>query len=141
MAKLAAQLRLRKRQFETGECEYCRYYTFTGECAVLEQGVDADQVCDAFQGDEKRYKENAFTIKESDVPAFAAGMKRMQPYKHIVIGGHQTPVGFLLIIEDTMKPKPHRFSLDMDFSSEHLAREHHWTQAEVDRVIKLGKRT
>lgn len=139
MANLAGTLRLRNHQFPAGECEYCRYFTFTGECAVLEQEVDEEQVCDAFQGDEKKYKDNAFTIKPSDVAAFAKGMKKMQPYQHKVIGGHLTPVGFLLIIEDTMKPKPHRFSLDMDFSGEHLAREHHWGQPEIDRIIKLGK--
>lgn len=137
MPNLPIVLRLRNHQFETGECEYCRYFTFTSECAVLEREVEAEQVCDAFQGDEKKYKENAFVI--SDVTNFARGMKKMQPYKHIVLGGYKTPVGFLIIIEDAMRPKPHRFSLDMDFSSEHLAREHHWTQKEVDRVIRLGK--
>ena len=137
MPDLSIALRLRNHQFETGECEYCRYFTFTSECAVLEQEVDAEQVCDAWQGDEKEYIK--FEIDEADIPSFAKGMKRVQPYKHIVIGGHKTPVGFLLIIEDTMEPRPHRFSLDMDFSSAHLGREHHWTQKEVERIIKLGK--
>ena len=137
MANLSVVLRLRNHQFETGECEYCRYFTFTSECAVLEQEVDSEQVCDAWQGDEKKYI--PFEIDESDIPSFAKGMRKTQPYKHIVIGGHKTPVGFLIIIEDTMKPRPHRFSLDMDFSSTHLGREHHWTQKEVDRIIKLGE--
>ena len=140
MANLTDTLRLRNHQFETGRCEYCRYWR-SGYCQVLELVVDEAQVCDAFQADENVYKQYAFDIAEADVAAFAAGMKKMQPYEHKVLRGVDTPVGYLLIIEDTMKPKPHRFSLDMDFSSEHMAREHHWTQAEVDKIIRLGKKS
>lgn len=140
MPHLADRLRLRQHQFETGECQYCRYFnTATTECAVLDQEVDGEQVCDAYQGDEQRSKGERFTLEEGDIAAFNRGMKKMQPYKHIVIGAVDTPVGPLLLIEDTMKPVPHRFSLDMPFALDHLNKEHFWTQKEVDNLIRIGK--
>ena len=138
MAKISKlQVNLRKHYFDTAECEYCRYFTSSKICKVLEIEVDEEQVCDAYQGAEGKYI--SFHISESDIPAFARGMKMKQPYKHIVVKGLDTPIGFLIIIRDTMKPKPHTFSIDMDFSNEHLAREHNWTQEEVDSLISRGK--
>ncbi len=130
-------LRLRDHDFETAYCEYCRY--FKGEfCKVLDVEVDEEQVCDAYQGAEGKYK--PYKVAPKNVMAFAKGMKRLQPYKHIVVGGIDTPVGPLLLIKDTMRPKPHHFSLDMDFSVEHTSREHFWTQGEADKIIKAGRR-
>lgn len=94
-------------------------------------------MCDAYQGANTKYK--SFRVAEKDLPAFARGMVKMQPYKHIVMKGLDTPVGYLLIIRDTMKPKPHTFSIDMDFSNEHLAREHNWRQKEINTLIKRGR--
>ena len=126
-------LNLRKHDFETGECEYCRYFEELFDCKVIVGPVSRTLVCDAFQGGDN-YKK--FTVK--DIRAFGKGMKKTQPYQHKVIGILETPVGWLMIIEDTMKP-PHRFSLDMPFSIEHLSREHHWTQKEVDKLIRIGR--
>ena len=129
-------LNLRKHVFETGQCEYCRYFQPPIDCKVLVGDVSKELVCDAFQGG-KDYE--AFEIDDDDIKAFGVGMKRMQPYQHKVITMVEAPVGWLMIIQDTMKPKPHRFSLNMPFSVEHLSREHHWTQIEVTKLIKLGK--
>lgn len=131
-----SRVRLRKHQFETAECGYCRYFD-DGFCKVLEREVDEEQVCDAYQGDEKKYK--LYEIADKDVMAFARGMRRLQPYKHIVMGGLDTPVGPLILIRDTMSPRPHYFSLDMEFSVEHTSREHHWTDSEVNRIIRAGR--
>ena len=130
-------LRLREHDFETGECEYCRYFEAPVNCKILVGLVNSEKVCDAFQGGKNFRK---FHIGKEDIKAFGMGMKRTQPYKHIVLGILETPVGWLMILRDTMKPKPHRFSLDMPFSIEHLSREHHWTQKEVDRLIRIGRR-
>lgn len=131
-------LRLRDHDFDTMECEYCRYYEVSPQyCKVLEIEVEDFQICDAYQGAEP-FKGPVYTV--SDPLAFAMGMKRLQPYKHIVMGGIDTPVGPLLLIKDTMRPKAHHFSLDMEFSILHTSREHGWLQSEADRIIKAGKR-
>lgn len=138
MAKVKQlQVWLRESYFDTAQCELCRYYK-NDFCKILEIEVRDEQVCDAYQGAENKYK--SFQIAEKDILAFARGMRKMQPYKHIVIRGLDTPEGFLLIIRDTMKPRPHTFSIDMDFSNEHLAREHSWTQKEIDALIKKGSK-
>jgi hypothetical protein len=130
-------LRLRKHDFETGECEYCKYFQRLTSCKVLVGPVEAEKVCDAFQGGGKfkRYR-----VAQKDIEAFGQGMRTSQPYQHKVIKTLETPAGWLVIIEDTMKPKPHRFSLPIDFHMEHTAREHHWTQKEVDGLIRSGRK-
>ena len=58
---------------------------------------------------------------------------------HIVQRGFLTPEGPIVIIRDTMKPKPHVFSLSKAFHLEHTGGgEHGWTQKEVDRIISAG---
>ncbi len=131
------KVRLRDHDFDTAFCEICRYYD-NDFCKVLEIEVEDLQICDAYQGDEKKYK--PYTVDPADIMAFAKGLHRLQPYKHLVKGGLDTPVGPLLLIKDTMRPKAHHFSLDMDFSVEHTSREHFWTQSEADRIIKAGRR-
>lgn len=131
------KVRLRGHDFVTAMCRLCRYYD-DDFCKVLEEDVLDEQVCDAYQGAEKKYK--PYHVVPEDIMAFAKGMRRLQPYKHIVVGGLDTPIGPLLLIKDTMRPKAHHFSLDMDFSVEHTSREHAWQQSEVNRIIKAGKR-
>ena len=128
-------LNLRKHDFETAECEYCRYFESPEDCKVLVGPVSEELVCDAYRGDKGFQK---FTISDEDIEAFGKGMWKTQPYQHRVVKMVESPVGWLMIIQDTMKP-PHRFSLDMPFSIDHLSREHHWTQTEVDKLIKIGK--
>ncbi len=71
-------LRLRDHDFETAECEYCRYFENSGNCKVLEIDVDEEQICDAYQGAEGKYK--PYKVAPENVMAFAKGMKRLQPY-------------------------------------------------------------
>lgn len=130
------KVRLRAHEFETMECAYCRYLDGV-TCKVLEIRVEEDQVCDAYQGADP-FKGPVFEV--SDVQAFGRGLKRLQPYKHLVQGGIDTPVGYLLLIKDTMRPRAHRFSLDMKFSNSHLTKEHGWLQSEVNKIIKAGSR-
>lgn len=131
------KLNLRSADFpERGECEYCRYFIDPTGCKILKGPVTSEQVCDAIQGkdDGSQYK-----VKKEDIFNFVKGMIKDQPYQHKVIAGYDTPEGPIVIIEDSMKPKPHRFSLPMEFSVLHTSREHHWTQKEVDALIKSGK--
>ena len=139
MAKVKnSVLRLRKHDFETGECEYCRYFNEPTECKVLEGPVSKEKVCDAYQGDEKNVPQ--YKVADKDIKSFGMGTKLKQPYQHKVIKTIDTPVGWLVIIRDTMKPKPHYFSIDIKFHMGHTAREHHWTQKEVDRLISIGNK-
>lgn len=140
------RVRLRDSEFSTGQCQFCRYFNSEdtseggdGMCAILATGVRVDQVCDAIQGDEERFKEVAFTVADDDMIAFGKGQHYLQPYMHIVMGAIDTPTGPLLLLRDTMIPKPHFFSLNMAFSIIHTGREHHWTQEEVDKIIQVGK--
>ena len=129
-------LNLRRHDFETGECEYCRYFEEPVDCKILVGPVSEEKVCDAYQGDKGFEK---FEVAEEDIEALGKGMWKTQPYQHRVVKMVETPVGWLMIIQDTMKP-PHRFSLNMPFSIDHLSREHHWLQKEVDGLIRIGKR-
>lgn len=128
-------LSLRDAEFELGSCKNCKLFVKPTTCKILEGPVAADLVCDAIQGVETmpRYK-----VKEGDKAAFAKGMVKLQPYSHKVIGGHNTPVGWILVIEDTM-PEPHRFSLSWNFSVEHTSREHYWNQDDADFITEAGK--
>ncbi len=119
------------------QCEVCRYFKAPNACAILVGPVDEYQLCDGIQGKDSipRYK-----IPSGKVMAFVDGMVKEQPYQHKVLKGVLTPVGPLLIIQDTMKPTAHKFSLPWEFSIDHTSREHIWTQKEVDRLIAVGGR-
>ncbi len=130
---------LRKFNFKTMQCKFCRYYPATGApktgfCKVLDQDVNATQACDAYQGAEKKFPK--YTLKEKDQLDFINGMVKTQPYQHIVVKAIETPIGNLVIIKDTIKPKPHFFSLDMTFHVGHTSREHGWSQEDVNKIIK-----
>jgi hypothetical protein len=116
-------------------CEVCRYFKEPTDCAILKGPVSEYQLCDGIQGkdDTAHYK-----IPSGKVLAFVGGMVKEQPYQHKVLKGVITPEGPLLIVQDTMKPTAHKFSLPWKFSIEHTSREHIWTQKEVDRLIAIG---
>ena len=97
----------------------------------------AEEVCDAYQGEEGKFP--SYKVAEKDFGTFIDGMVKTQPYQHIVDRGIKSPVGWLVIIKDTMKPKPHIFSLNAEFHIGHTSREHGWTQDEVNKIIKAGK--
>ena len=155
MPKVSSEkVRLRPKDFDTATCGLCRYFDIKkksgpilpyektykggdrGYCAVLEGQVGEYYVCDAYQGDEDRYE--AYIVRKSDLMAFARGMMLLQPYKHIVKGGIDTPVGVLLLLRDTMKP-PHHFSREISSLGDHLARVHGWAQKDINKIIKAGK--
>ncbi len=119
-------------------CKRCRFFTEPDKCAIVVGPVDDNDVCDWIQS---REVDNPFIYKldDRDWLAFGRGMIKTQPYQHIVKDVTFTPEGPMVLIEDTMKPIPHRFSLTKDFHIEHTSLEHHWTQEEVDRLIALGK--
>jgi len=131
------QVRLRKFNFETAKCKICRYFK-DPFCNVLGIDVSPQQVCDAYQGDKNKFK--PYKVSDEDIQAFIKGMVRTQPYKHFVVKGIETPIGPLVIIKDSMKPKAHYFSLDMKFHMLHTSQEHHWLQKEVDKLVRVGKR-
>lgn len=128
-------LNLRDAKFELGRCKNCKLFVKPTTCKILKGPVAADLVCDAIQGVETMPK---YVVKEIDKAAFAKGMVKLQPYNHNMVGGHNTPVGWILVIEDTM-PNPHRFSLSWEFSRTHTSREHYWNQKDADLITDAGK--
>jgi len=130
------ELNLRDAEFELGRCKNCKLFVKTTTCKILEGPVAANLVCDAIQGVKTMPR---YVVKEANKEAFAKGMVKLQPYSHKVIEGHNTPEGWILVIEDTM-PKPHRFSLSWNFSVEHTSREHYWNQDDADLITDAGKR-
>ena len=129
-------VKYRTHDFETAECEYCRYFLKPDTCKVVNGEINSEGVCDAYQGGDN-FK--AYKVASEDILSFVKGMLIKQPYQHVVIKGINTPVGHLVLIKDTMEPKPHVFSLPIKFHIEHTSREHNWTQEEVDELIKIGK--
>lgn len=136
--KLANEvLRLRPKDFPDGRCGLCRYFDAPTTCKIIEGPVEAEQVCDGFQGIEEGFP--AYEVADEDWLAFVNGMVREQPYQHVVQSGHLTPEGPIVVIADTMKPKPHIFSLSKEFHVHHTSREHAWQQEEVDGLIERGR--
>lgn len=131
-----ADLNLRDANVPPMRCKPCRYFVAPTGCKVVVGPVAANLVCDAYQGTEGL---RTYDVSPGDFQAFVRGMEREQPYSHVVIDGHDTPVGPLVIIEDTMQPKPHRFSLTRDFHLAHTGSEHSWSQEEVDHLVAIGK--
>ncbi len=119
-------------------CGKCLFFSAPTTCRIVQGPVASELVCDWIQSrgvpDAPTYQ-----IADSDWLAFVRGMVKTQPYQHIVIDGAITPVGPLVLIEDTAKPI-HRFSLDKAFHVGHTTLEHHWTQGEVDQLVRLGRR-
>lgn len=127
---------LRSKDFSEGKCGNCRYFVEPNTCKIVVGPVAAEQVCDAFQGAAEAVP--PYEVQDKDWVAFVNGMVKNQPYQHIVMSGHLTPEGPIVIIKDTMKPKPHIFSLSKKFHIAHTTNEHHWTQDEVDQLIEAG---
>lgn len=121
-------------------CENCVFFRKPNTCAIVEGPVDEEQVCDWIQsrgaGDKEDHERRQYTV--DDVRAFVWGMMKEQPYSHRVLDVQLTPEGWLMLIEDSATP-PHRFSLSLGFTIEHTSQEHHWTQEEVDALIRTGK--
>lgn len=130
-------LNLRQKDFPKGRCGLCRYFSKPETCKILEGPVGAELVCDGFQGLTQGFP--LYDVSDDNWLAFVQGMVKEQPYQHIVVAGHLTPTGPIVIIKDTIKPNPHIFSLSKDFHIGHTSTEHHWTQEDVDRLIKLGE--
>ncbi len=119
-------------------CKLCQYFQKPTACAIVVGPVSEDQVCDWIQSREVEGAPS-YQVDDKDWLSFVAGMEKDQPYQHKVIDGALTPEGPLVLIEDTADP-PHRFSLSKEFHIGHTSLEHHWTQAEVDRLITVGKK-
>ena len=135
-----AEVRLRSKDFPDGKCANCRYF-ITGEqprdaCKIVTRAAP-ELVCDAFQGGEKAVP--LYEVSDVDWLAFTNGMVKEQPYQHVVQRGFLTPEGPIVIIADTMKPRPHVFSLSREFHILHTTSEHFWTQGEVNRLIEAGR--
>ena len=136
--KLANEvLRLREKDFPDGRCGLCRYFDGPITCKILAGPVEAELVCDGFQGEEEGFP--PYEVRDEDWLAFVNGMIEEQPYQHIVQSGHLTPEGPIVVIRDTMKPKAHIFSLSKASHISHTTSAHNWTQEEVDRLIKQGQ--
>ena len=107
-------------------CGECAFFLKPSVCQIVEGPVANDQVCNWIQGrtgDEDDEDKRKYDV--NDVRAFVWGMMKRQPYQHKVVDVEFTPVGWLILIEDTADP-PHYFSLSLNFHIEHTSLEHHW---------------
>lgn len=120
----------------TERCGLCTYFRGPSTCQIVDGPVGKDLVCDWIFSRET--EAGLYEISDENWLAFVGGMIERQPYQHIVRDGAITPEGPVVMIEDTAEP-PHRFSLTKKFHVEHTSLEHHWTQAEVDELVRLGK--
>lgn len=119
-------------------CALCAYFDKPTTCRIVEGPVAVDLVCDWI--DSTGQDPELYEVSDEDWLSFVRGMIDKQPYQHIVKDGAITPAGPVVLIEDTAKP-PHRFSLTRPFHIGHTVDSHHWTQAEVDDLVAVGKRT
>lgn len=137
----ASEVNLRPKDFPTMSCAMCRYFikgTDPSEACKIVTRAEPELVCDAYQGLDPRAP--TYEVSDKDWLSFVDGMVKEQPYQHIVQRGFLTPEGPIVIIADTMKPKPHIFSLSKKFHLEHTGVEHGWTQEEADALINVGRR-
>ena len=129
-------------------CGSCIFFTSPEGCKIIQglkdeenpMRITEDLVCDWIQSrgnDEAQM--NPYMVNDRDWEAFGRGMVKKQPYQHIVRDAAITPEGPLVMIEDTAEPNTHKFSLGKDFHIGHTTLEHHWTQEEVDELIRIGK--
>ena len=131
-----ARLREAMENNPTERCKFCAYFQGPSTCKIIEGPVGADLVCDWIFS--RGTEAGQYKIADEDWIAFGKGMIGKQPYQHIVRDVAITPAGPLVMIEDTSTPR-HRFSLDKEFHVEHTSVDHHWTQAEVDILVMVGK--
>ena len=110
-------LNLREKDFPEGRCGQCRYFVESATCKILQGPVGAQLVCDGFQGLKEGFP--PYKVRDDDWLAFVGGMVKEQPYQHVVVSGHLTPEGPIVIIKDTIEPKAHIFSLSKDFHIGH----------------------
>jgi len=134
-----AKLREANKDNVSERCKFCSFFGDPTKCSIVKGPVTADLVCDWIQSrPQEETNAKTYKVSDEDFLDFVKGMIKKQPYSHKVIDGALTPEGLLVLIEDSAKP-PHRFSLTRDFHVDHTSFEHHWTQKEVDDLIKTGK--
>ena len=98
-------------------CGSCQHFSDPDVCRIIEGPVNKDQVCDWIQS--REVDAPTYDVSDEDWEAFGRGMIEEQPYQHIVRDVAITPAGPLVMIEDTAKPNPHRFSLTKEFHVGH----------------------
>ena len=133
-----SRLRFANPKNPTEKCGECVFFRLPNICTIVEGPVRRDQLCDWIQSRGK-VKRPQYTVRDEDWVAFVKAMVEEQPYQHIVMDGALTPAGPLVMIKDTVKPEPHFFSLTKEFHVSHTTLEHHWTQEEVDLLIRIGR--
>lgn len=131
-----AQLRNADSENEGERCSFCRFFIDPESCKIVEGPISSDLVCDWIQSRDTDAPQ--YSVTDEDFIAFGLGMIDQQPYQHVVRDVANTPEGPMVMIEDTVKPRPHRFSLSKEFHVEHTSFEHHWTQEEVDKLVVIG---
>jgi hypothetical protein len=121
----------REMDYRTARCGLCKFFNPVALCSIVEGEILPEWVCDAYQGGWDVHK----SYEVDDWEAFVSGMVEAQPLQLRVRGGFITPLGRIIMLEDSMQPRPHRYSMyDGDFmvyTSQHNA----WTQAEVNVLM------
>lgn len=120
------------RQMEhlTVRCEICQFYNPAFLCKIIKGEIFPNWVCDAYQGS---YEVDQ-TYDVESFEKFVEGLVRSQPMQTKILGGLRTPAGKLLLIEDSMKPNPHRYSMWLEGFISNTSLLNGWTQEEVDNL-------
>ncbi len=128
--------------FISVKCEICRFFIKPSLCSIVEGDIEESWVCDAYQGgcsqdsygEAVRYSGYG-TYEIEDWEAFVKSMVEKQPLKLTVRGGFDTPVGQILMMEDSMRPKTHKFSVYKYDFVEYTSKYNGWSQSEVDGAV------
>ena len=120
-------------------CEFCVFFNEPNYCTIVEGPVAIEQTCDWIQPDPKAYEKGDYLNVIESPEQFAWGLIKNTRNRSRVIDVAETPRGWLLLLEDEADP-PHRFSLKLRDINEALSWINHWTQQEVDRLQREGKK-
>ena len=132
---------LRDGSAEDAMCVGCRFFQGPNNCQVVEGPVAKTQTCDWVQydyDDKDKHDDDSKVrpkLEENEIP-FLWEILKNQPQTTMVKDIAMTPVGWLILETDKVGKY---WSKKLDAYLGELGRDHHWTQALVDGIIRAGK--
>lgn len=121
-------------EYPSARCEFCEYFNKTSFCQIVEGEISKGWVCDAYHGGWDVH----CAYEVVDWASFGASLKEHQPLQLKIRDTVKTSCGWLVLMEDSMVPEPHRFSMNeydfLDFTSRRPA----WTMIMNDSPLFRG---
>ncbi len=129
--------------FISVKCEICTFFIKPSLCTIVEGDIEESWVCDAYQDGDcpspKYGGYGTYEIAHENWEAFVKSMVEKQPLRLTIRGGFDTPAGQILMMEDSMSPKTHKFSIYKYDFVEYTSMFNGWTQSEVDGTMIEGR--